>query len=106
LWIRSLLTGDACGDGGGNWDDDADSPQRRKEPKVGPTWWAPTIEEVLRAWSRDPSSLVLIDKKVRQYLKLYEEQKDIELTPEERIVVADFHSTWHILRRSLVTEEK
>lgn len=106
LWIRSLLTGDACGDGGGNWDDDSESPQRRKVPKAGPTWWAPTIEEVLRAWSRDPSSLVLIDKRVRQYLKLYEEQKDIELTPEERTVVADFHSTWHILRRSLVTEEK
>ena len=106
LWIRSLLTGDACGDGGGNWDDDADSTQRRKVPKGGPTWWAPTIEEVLRAWSRDRSSLVRIDKKVRQYLKLYEEQKDIELTPEERIVVADFHGTWHILRRSLITEEK
>jgi len=106
LWIRSLLTGDVCGDGGGNWDDDADSPQRRKVPKVDPTWWAPTIEEVLRAWSRDPSSLAVIDKKVRQYLRLYEEQKDIELTPEERIVVTDFHSTWLILRRSLVTEEK
>jgi len=106
LWIRSLLTGDACGDGGGNWDDDADLSRRRKVPKVGPTWWAPTIEEVLRAWSRDPSSLVLIDKKVRQYLNLYEDQKDIELTPEERNVVADFHSTWHILRRSLVTGEK
>ena len=107
LWIRSLLTGDACGDGGGNWDDDANTPRHRhKVQKVGPTWWAPTIEEVLRAWSRDPSSLVLIDKKVRQYMKLYEEQKDIELTQEERIAVADFHSTWQILRRSLVAEKK
>ncbi len=106
LWSRSLLTGDACGDGGGNWIENADSPQRRKVSKVGPSWWAPTNEEVLRAWGRDPASLVLIDKKVRQYLKLYEEQTGIELTPEERIVVADFHSTWHILRRSLITEEK
>lgn len=105
LWIKSLITGGICSDGGGSWDDEADSPQRRKSSKVGPVWWAPTIEEVLRAWSRDPSSLVLVDRKVRQYLKLYDEQQDIELTPEERIVVDDFHGTWQILRRSLVTEE-
>ena len=106
LWIRSLLTGDSCGDGGGNWDDDGNSHQQNKMTKIGPIWWAPTIEEVLQAWSRDPASLAIIDKKVRQYLKLYEEQKDIELTPEERVVVADFHGTWHILRSSLVTGAK
>ena len=106
LWIRSLLTGDSCGDGGGNWDDDGNSHQQHKMTKIGPIWWAPTIEEVLQAWSRDPASLAIIDKKVRQYLKLYEEQKDIELTPEERVVVADFHGTWHILRSSLVMGAK
>lgn len=101
-----MLTGDPCGDGGGVWDDDAASPSRRKVPKVGPTWWAQTIEEVLGAWTRDPSSLVLIDKKVRQYLKLYEAQSDAELTADDRAIVADFHSTWQILRRALVTEQQ
>jgi len=107
LWIRSLLTGEPCGDGGGDWDDQSDSPQSRKSlQKAGPSWWAPTIEEVLKSWSRDPSSLNLIDKKVRQYLKLYEQQTDSELTTEERKVVADFHATWQVVCRSLLMEEQ
>lgn len=104
LWIRSLLTGEPCGDGGGDWDDQTDSKSRGVLQKPGPTWWAPTIEEVLKSWSRDPSSLTLIDKKVRQYLKLYEQQTDSELTTDERKAVADFHATWQVVSRSLLTE--
>ena len=104
LWIRSLLTGDAAGDGSGDWDDDGKGHVRRKSPQAAPTWWAPTIEEVLKAWSRDPASLILIDKKVRHYLKLYKEQPDIEQTDEERSVVEEFHKTWQVLRRELVLE--
>lgn len=106
LWIRSLLTGEPCADGGGDWDDQTDSQSRKALQKASPTWWAPTIEEVLKSWSRDPSSLTLIDKKVRQYLKLYEQQTDLELTPGERKVVADFHATWQVVSRSLLVEEK
>jgi len=105
LWIRSLLTGEPFGDGGGDWDDQANSQSRRASRKTGPTWWAPTIEEVLKSWSRDPSSLILIDKKVRQYLKLYEQQTDSELTPQDRKVVADFHATWKVVCRSLLMEK-
>lgn len=106
LWIRSLLTGEPIGDGGGNWDEQADSPSCKALQKSGPTWWAPTIEEVLKSWSRDPASLSLIDRKVRQYLKLYEQQTDSELTAEERQVVANFHATWQVVCRSLVQEER
>jgi hypothetical protein len=105
LWIRSLLTGEPLGDGGGDWDDHPESHSQRIPPKAGPTWWAPTIEEVLKSWSRDPSSLGLINKKVRQYLKLYEQQTGSELAAEERKVVADFHATWQVVTRSLLTEE-
>jgi hypothetical protein len=106
LWIRSLLTGEPFGDGGGDWDDQADSQSRRALQNTGPMWWAPTIEEVLKSWSRDPASLTLIDKKVRQYLKLYEQQTDSELTADERKVVADFHATWQVVCRSLLVEGK
>jgi hypothetical protein len=105
-WIKSLLTGEPCGDGGGDWDEQADSQSRKALQKASPMWWAPTIEEILKSWSRDPSSLNLIDKKVRQYLKLYEQQTYLELTPEERKVVADFHETWQVVSRSLLVEEK
>ncbi|QGM99978.1 phospholipase D family protein [Methylocystis parvus] len=106
LWVRSLLTGEPCGDGGGDWDDQADSQSRRALKKSGPTWWAPTIEEVLKSWSRDPSSLTQIDKRLRQYLKLYEQQTDSELTPDEWKVVADFHATWQVVCRSLLMEQQ
>lgn len=105
LWIRSLLIGDPCGDGGGNWDEQAASKSRRALQKSSPTWWAPTIEEVLKAWSRDPSSLPLIDKKVRQYLRLYEQQQDSALTTDERKIIADFHTTWRVVCHSLLAEQ-
>jgi len=106
IWIRSLLSGDPAADESGDWDDEDNSHSRRQSPKGAPTWWAPTIEEVLKAWSRDPASLVLIDKKVRHYLKLYQEQTDIEQTVEERSVVDEFHKSWQVLRRELVLEAK
>lgn len=104
LWVRSLLTGDPIGDGGGDWDEDTTHERRRNPPLTAPAWWAPTIEEVLKAWSRDPTSLAFIDKKVRPYLKLYQEQPDIEQSAEERSVVEEFQRTWQILRRELVLE--
>ena len=101
-WIRSLLTGVSDGEGGGDWDGEMKTTPRRGKLEVVPTWWAPTMEEVLRSWSRDPSSLKLIDRKVRHFLKLYQEQTDSELPADDREVVEEFHQTWQILRRELV----
>ena len=101
-WIRSLLTGESDGEGGGDWDGEKNTQKRRGKPEAAPIWWAPTIEEVLRSWSRDPSSLKLIDRKVRHFLKLYQEQPNSELSADDRAVVSEFHQTWQILRRELV----
>lgn len=109
MWIRSLLTDESGGDGGGDWDRDDDRPPPRPVSTAAPNWWSPTIEEVLKAWSRDPASLALIDKKVRHYLKLYEQQSDVEQTAEEReeqTVVAEFQHVWQVLRQELVLEAK
>jgi hypothetical protein len=59
---------------------------------------------VLKSWSRDPASLVVIDKKIRHYFKLYQEQTEVEQSDEERLVVEEFHNTWQVLRRELVRE--
>ncbi|MEX1028350.1 MAG: phospholipase D family protein [Candidatus Paceibacterota bacterium] len=102
-WIRSLLTGNSDGEGGGDWDTPT-TPGSRDNLEVMPTWWAPTLEEVLRSWSRDANSLKLIDRKVRHFLKLYQVQTDAEVRAEDRAVVEEFHRTWQILRRALVKE--
>ena len=107
LWIKSLLTGDAAGEWSGDWDeDDKTGPQNKTASHAAPMWWAPTIEEVLNAWTREPASLVLIDKKVRYYLKLYQEQTDSEQTQEERRVIEEFYKTWNVLRKELVPGAK
>ena len=61
-------------------------------------------EEVLKAWTRDPSTLTAVDRKVRHYLKVYEEQADGDRTDEERRTLEEFHRTWQVLRRELVGE--
>jgi len=103
-WIRSLLTGDSAGDGGGDWDQDGDGTSQKAQKQARPTWWAPTLEEVLKAWTRDPSTLPAVDRKVRHYLKIYEEQPDADRTEEERRTLEEFQRTWQVLRRELVRE--
>ncbi|MBW3596067.1 MAG: phospholipase D family protein [Planctomycetes bacterium] len=102
-WIRSLLTGDPLGDGGGDWDSDRRKTEGTKGQVARPVWWAPTIEEVLKSWSRDPGSLAFVDRKLQHYLKLYREQDDAERTEAEQRVIEEFHQTWQVIRRELVT---
>jgi hypothetical protein len=102
LWIRALLGGEDIGDGGGDWDV---RPKSNRGPtEEGPTWWAPTLEEVLKAWSRDPDRLQAIDQKVEHYLKLMREQPDIERSQEEERVLQEFQETWSVIRQVLVSE--
>lgn len=101
-WIRFLLTGESVGEGGGDWDGQARTPLRHNKPDAAPYWWAPTMEEVLRSWSRDPASLKLIDRKVNHFLKIFREQPNSELPADDRAVIEEFHQTWQILRRELV----
>jgi hypothetical protein len=104
LWIRSLLIGEPSGDGSGDWDEVVKNRSHDKSPQTSPMWWAPTLEEVLKSWSRDPASLVVIDKKIRHYFKLYQEQTEAEQSNEERLVVEEFYNNWQVLRRELVRE--
>lgn len=101
LWIKTLLTDEVIGDGSGDWDSEENVFQRQKSSQTPIAWWAPTIEEILHAWSRDPDGFIEIEKKVRYYLKLYEKLADIEYHEEERKALDDFKKTWQVLRREL-----
>ncbi|MCO6454765.1 MAG: phospholipase D family protein [Pirellulaceae bacterium] len=102
LWIRSLLTGDLHGDGGGDWDDESHGKRRRAAAKAARTWWAPTVEEILKSWCRDETSLVSIDRRVGHYLTLYKEQTAADHSAQDRAVVDEFQRTWQVLRSELV----
>jgi hypothetical protein len=102
LWIRSLLTLDGLNDGGGDWNATAADSHAAGARLDGPVWWAPTLEEVLRAWSRDPASVIEVDRKVRAYLELVGENPDAPLTETELGVVDEFRKTWAVLRGELL----
>jgi hypothetical protein len=101
-WIRALLTGDPLADGGGDWD--------APKPRTGTaargallTWWAPTLEDVLKAWSRDPQALADIDRKVRAYLHVMKEERQDGDEPQDKQTLEEFSQIWEMLRRELVT---
>jgi hypothetical protein len=104
LWIRALLSAEDIGDGGGEWDTEPAPVTRPGSTAVRLMWWAPTLEEVLKAWSRDPDRLQIIDRKVEHYLKLMQEQPDIEHSEEEERVLEEFQATWRVIRQVLVSE--
>ena len=101
LWIRSILTSDALSDGGGDWDDE---PLRPPPPprSARPDWWAPTLEDVLKAWSRDPGKVREADRKVRRYLDFMEHKAPEGQAEKEREVLEQFRSIWGVLRSQLV----
>ena len=99
-WLRSLLVGTVPGDGGGDWNESGST--RKKASNVGPAWWSPTLEEVLKAWSRDPSSLKEVDRKAQVYMTLYQQRDPSEVSDDERKVIEAFSHTWQIVRLELV----
>lgn len=104
LWIRALLNVDDIGDGGGDWDV-VEPLSRHQSAGKQLEWLAPTLEEVLRAWTRNPDNLRMIDRKVQYYLKLMQEKNGAEQNPQEHKILDEFETTWTVLRQVLVEEE-
>lgn len=101
LWIRALLNVSEGGDGGGDWD--VAPPTTRSQSRPGQSeWWAPTLEEVLKAWTRNPDHLRLIDHKVNHYLTLMKEKDGVEQDSPEQKLLVEFENTWMLLRQVLV----
>ena len=104
-WIRSLLHPELISDGGGNWDDELKPGKgTRGRMIVATPWWAPSLEEVLRAWSRNPDTLRLVDQKIKTYMKYLYEHKNEENDPKDMIVLQKFANTWKILRSELTSK--
>ncbi len=105
-WIRSLLHSDNVGDGGGRWDEDLKPINRVGENSALATpWWAPSLEEVLRAWSRNPDSIRSVDQKLKAYVKFFREQDNENSdTNDDSLVLQEFTTTWTIIRAVLMEQ--
>ena len=99
-WIRSLLHGTTGGDGGGEWDQP--EPNRSQVSNSNrPEWWCPTLEEVLKAWSKNPASIVEVDRKIGFYFDMLKKQPSTVATDEDRQILEAFMTTWQVVKQSL-----
>jgi len=105
-WIRSLLHPVCNSDGGGNWDDESKPGKGTRGGAVATTpWWAPSLEEVLRAWSRNPDSLRVVDQKLKAYVKYLNEQDSEESSAGDLGVLQEFVKTWNVIRPELTHQD-
>ncbi len=105
-WIRSLLVEANSGDGGGEWDQSDDEVDRRNVKAAKPTWWVPTLEEVLKAWTRDPASLKSVDEKLSRYLAIVQNDSAHQLTQADRRAIDRFHQTWLMLSKAMIGDRQ
>ncbi len=75
---------------------------RRHGRDGGALWWAPTLEELLQSWSRQPESLQQVDRKVQQYLAYLQADAMAQSDAKEREIIAEFARTWETVRRVMV----
>ena len=64
-WIRDVLDDTIDSDGGGPWDKNPARRPRTRRPRASTATDVPTVEQVLRAWIRDPSRLDSVDRILR-----------------------------------------
>ena len=103
LWLRSLLSDEPPRGGVGDWDED-DSKQGggsnhdRIRAEIG---LLPTVEEILRAWSRDASAFVSADEKVKSYLFELQRRAGEGGNTQDVELLQTFQRTWETLASEL-----
>ncbi len=105
LWLRSLLDQNATSTQGTDWDspdekDPGGNPQETEKKKTTADEII-TIEEILRAWARDPRSLDEADRKMMLYLTQIEQYARESGKAEEADQLRDFFETWSVISREL-----
>jgi hypothetical protein len=100
-WIRSLLLEGVVDDGGGDWDKKLPHSHGKYPGKVL-AGSAPTLEEILKSWSRDPVNLELVDKKVCSYMNRIEKQDEKLTNTREYAELREFNETWSLIKLELL----
>lgn len=100
LWLRAMLKVADVGDGGGDWDTPPGFARAQKSNKPF-DGWAPTLEEILKAWSRNPAHLKLIQQRVDRYLQVMQNTSR-EYSQEEQKILQEFENVWSLVRATLV----
>ena len=87
-------------DGGGEWHT---KPGAQINKSIGTfTGWAPTLEEILSSWTRDPANIKIVDHKIQTYLRLIRENTQEENTLDELKLLDEFETIWHVIKTAFI----
>ncbi len=100
LWLRSLLGSGEMLDGGGEWQTNPGAHLYKGNSTF--IWWAPTLEEILSSWTRDPETIKIVDLKIQTYLHLIRVNSQEEQTPDELKILDAFETTWNVIKAAFI----
>ena len=97
-WIRDVLDDAMETDGGGAWDMETGRHPSVRPPRGSIPFDLPSIEQVLRAWVRDPARLDAVDRILSAVATNPSKTDDAEA----RTHLEAFSRSWKILRKGLI----
>jgi hypothetical protein len=96
-WLRAIL--DDLPTGGGTWDRRGTNPTGQSSPER----WVPALEDILKAWTRNPGVLKVLDARMKAYMDFIRTSSGDE--SKEMRLLEEFEKVWKIVRRELLEEE-
>ena len=102
-WIRDVLDDTIDSDGGGPWDKKPSCRPRTQRPRAPTATDVPTVEQVLRAWIRDPARLESVDRILRTVATSPATAED---DAKARRHLEAFARSWKTLRAGLIGEAR
>jgi hypothetical protein len=103
-WLRSLLSDNAADYAGGDWDAEPSTKAKANphDSRALDSGSMPTVEEILRSWTRDSSAFASANDKVKTYLKELERRADETGTVKDVELLKKFRQNWETLARELL----
>jgi len=103
IWLRSVLADEPARAAGGDWDGEGSAPGSAgtSDRIIADVGLMPTVEEILRAWARDPSAFISADEKVKSYLHELERRAKENGATADVELLDNFQRTWNTLASEL-----
>jgi hypothetical protein len=103
-WLRSLLSDNAADYTGGDWDAEPSAKAKANphDSRALDSGSMPTVEEILRSWTRDSSAFASANDKVKTYLKELERRADETGAVKDVELLKKFRQNWETLAGELL----
>jgi len=96
-WLRAIL--DDLPSGGGTWDRSGSNYPGQPSSER----WIPALEDILKAWTRNPGVLKVLDARMKAYMDFIRTSSADE--SKEMRLLGEFEKMWTIVRRELLEKE-